>query len=93
MGTPGHEGTVRYLYSQLTHPSLGGYYNVTLQPWEGLIQEKGSVDFFANNVNTSSIVAQFSPSTSGTITRPIVLVNNLGCNTVRLLEPFRENAY
>jgi hypothetical protein len=80
MGTKGHNDTVTYLYNQLTSPALGGYYNVTLQPWQGIIQLSGLGSFSANGANKSVTVAQFSPST--TVTAQVVIVSDLGCNAV-----------
>jgi hypothetical protein len=80
MGTPGLEGTVDYLYKQLTHPSLGGYYNVTLQPWSGLVQKSGNGSLFVNGKNTSVTIGAYSPS--GTFSAPLALAGNLGCNEV-----------
>jgi carboxypeptidase Q len=80
MGSPGHEGTVDYLYKQLTHPSLGGYYNVTLQPWSGVVQKSGTGSLFVNGKNTSITIGTYSPS--GTFRAPLSLANNLGCNEV-----------
>lgn len=82
MGTQGHNDTVTYLYNQLTSPALGGYYNVTLQPWKGVIQLSGTGSLFANGANKSVTVAQFSPSAN--VTASIAVVNNLGCNVVRI---------
>jgi len=80
MGTPGHEGTVRYLYGQLTHPSLGGYYNVTLQPWNGVLQKSATGSLVVNGFNKTVVIGQMSPS--GTFSASFALVNNLGCNLV-----------
>jgi hypothetical protein len=82
MGTKGHNDTVTYLYNQLTSPALRGYYNVTLQPWQGVIQLSGTGSLFANGANKSVTVAQFSPSTN--VTAAIVVVNGLGCNAVSI---------
>jgi carboxypeptidase Q len=80
MGSPGHERTVDYLYKQLTHPSLGGYYNVTLQPWSGIVQKSGTGSLFVNGKNTSITIGGYSPS--GTSRAPLSLAGNLGCNEV-----------
>ncbi|KAF2432218.1 Zn-dependent exopeptidase [Tothia fuscella] len=78
MGTKGHNDTVTYLYNQLTSPALGGYYNVTIQPWQGVVQVSGVGSFSTNNAIKNVTVAQFSPS--GNVTSTIVAVSNLGCN-------------
>jgi hypothetical protein len=80
MGTKGHNDTVNWLYNELT--ALGDYYNVTLQPWEGRVQINGSASFVANGVNQPALVGGYSPSTTGTITAPVINVANLGCNPV-----------
>lgn len=80
MGSPGHEQTVDYLYKQLTHPSLGGYYNVTLQPWNGIVQKSANGSLFINEKNTSFTIGTYSPS--GTFRAPLALAGNLGCDLV-----------
>lgn len=80
MGTKGHNDTVTWLYNELT--SLGDYYNVTLQPWNGRVQTSGTASFVANGADQPTIVGQYSPSTVGTVTAPVVNVANLGCNPV-----------
>jgi hypothetical protein len=80
MGSLGHEATVDYLYKQLTDPSLGGYYNVTLQPWSGIVQKSGTGSLFVNGKNTSITIGSYSPS--GTYRAPLALAGNLGCNEV-----------
>jgi len=80
-GTPGHVATVKYIVDQLNHPSVGGYYNVTLQDWNATVQESGSAGFVANDKNQSIVLAEFSPSTVGTVVAPLVVVGNSGCNS------------
>ncbi|KAF2396070.1 putative aminopeptidase Y [Trichodelitschia bisporula] len=86
MGTKGHNDTVTYLYNQLTALN---YYNVTLQPWQGLIQLSGTAALFVNTWNISTIVAQFSPS--GNISAPLTAVANLGCNATDYPPAVRGN--
>ena len=86
MGTKGHNDTVTYIYKQLTSPALRGYYNVSLQEWEGVIQVNGTGTLFIDGVNTTVTIAQFSPS--GNASLPLAVVNNLGCNAVRISPSF-----
>ena len=78
VGSKGHNDTVTYLYNQLT--ALGGYYNVSLQPWTARIWRNGSAVLIVNGKNISAVVAQYSPS--GGLRTGLVLVNNSGCNSV-----------
>lgn len=80
VGTPGHERTVDYLYKQLTHPSLGGYYNVTLQRWTGRISKSATGSLVVAGKNISIQVGDFSPS--GTFKASLALIPNRGCNQV-----------
>jgi len=80
MGTKGHNDTVTYLYQQLTAPELRGYYNVTLQPWQGVVQLSAEGSLFLDKTNTSIVVAEFSPS--GKFSAPLAVAGNLGCNAV-----------
>lgn len=80
-GTLGHNRTVDYLYKQLTDPSLGGYYNVTLQPFIARIMKSASGSLFEAGKNISINVADFSPS--GTFQTSLALIPNRGCNQVR----------
>lgn len=80
MGSSGHDRTVKYIYDQLTHPSLGGYYNVTLQPFSSRVQTSAAGSLIVDGKNTSFSIGNYSPS--GTFSAPLALVGNLGCNEV-----------
>ena len=75
-GGGGHNATVDWLYDELV---ATGYYNVVKQPFTevfsaGSATLKIGADTFAPGVMT------YSPATVGTVTAPVISVNNLGCD-------------
>lgn len=88
LGSPGHEGTVKYIYDQLTQPSLEGYYNVALQEFTARVQKSGTASLFLNGKNTTISVGTFSPS--ATFNASLALTANLGCNEVSDRNPQKK---
>ena len=80
LGTQGHNDTVKWIYNQLTSPSLDGYYNVTLQPWIGRVQLNGTGSLKLNGVNTDIVLPDYSPT--GNASGVVVVVKGLGCDPV-----------
>lgn len=80
IGSPGHEATVKYIYDQLTQPSLEGYYNVTLQEFSARIVKSATGSLIVNGKNLSINIGGYSPS--GTLNASLALAGNLGCTEV-----------
>lgn len=80
IGSPGHEATVKYIYDQLIHASLGDYYKVTLQPFFHVFVVNATGSLFVNGKNTSIDLADYSPS--GKVNGTLALAQNLGCTEV-----------
>ncbi|CAG9940621.1 unnamed protein product [Clonostachys rosea f. rosea IK726] len=76
-GSTGHDLTVEYISEQLN--ALGGYYDVQLQPWEGLSQQYGEISFTVNGAVYDAKVVEFSSNVTATDV-PLVVVPNLGCD-------------
>jgi carboxypeptidase Q len=70
---------VEYISEQLN--ALGGYYDVQLQPWEGLSQQYGEISFTVNGAVYDAKVVEFSSNVTATDV-PLVVVPNLGCDAV-----------
>ncbi|KAF2180249.1 hypothetical protein K469DRAFT_640064 [Zopfia rhizophila CBS 207.26] len=76
-GGAGHNDTVNYLVEELE--ALDGYYKVEKQEWHSLAQVNGTASLLINGTDYNPNVMEYSPS--GNVTAPIVVVNNLGCNS------------
>lgn len=70
---------MEYISEQLN--ALGGYYDVQLQPWEGLSQQYGEISFTVNGAVYDAKVVEFSSNVTATDV-PLVVVPNLGCDAV-----------
>ncbi|KAF2994741.1 Leucyl aminopeptidase yscIV [Neopestalotiopsis sp. 37M] len=73
-GSAGHNQTVDYLFDTL---NALDYYDVFKQPFVELFFE-GNATLAADGVDYSPGVMSYSPS--GTVSAPLVLVSNLGCD-------------
>jgi Zn-dependent M28 family amino/carboxypeptidase len=77
MGGAAHNDTVMWLKKELESTS---YYDVTLQPFSNYVMLSGVVNKFTiGGQAINSTVFEYSNSTNGLVTAPLVVVNNLGC--------------
>ena len=77
MGGKAHNDTVNWLKKELESTS---YYDVTLQPFSNYVMLNGTINSFT--IGGSAINAtlfEYSNSTAGLVTAPLVVVSNLGC--------------
>ncbi|KXS96388.1 hypothetical protein AC578_8442 [Pseudocercospora eumusae] len=75
--SPGHNGTLEFIEGYLD--SVKDYYTYERQEFIALYSQ-ASGSLIAGATEYPSSIYQYSPSTDGTITAPIVEVQNLGCN-------------
>jgi hypothetical protein len=80
MGSRGHNDTVKYLVKELK--ALDGYYKVETQRFSALVQVNGTGALTIAGETTEFGMMEYTPS--GNITAKLVVVNNLGCDPVRL---------
>jgi Zn-dependent M28 family amino/carboxypeptidase len=77
MGGNAHNDTVQWLKRELESTS---YYDVTLQPFSNYVQVSGAVNSFSiNNQIVNGTLFEYSNSTAGVVTAPLVAVSNFGC--------------
>ncbi|KAI4632599.1 uncharacterized protein J4E87_002073 [Alternaria ethzedia] len=77
MGGEAHNDTVKWLKKELESTS---YYDVTLQPFSNYVMLNGTLNKFTiDGRMINSTILEYSASTDGLVTAPIVPVNNLGC--------------
>lgn len=77
MGGQAHNDTVNWLKKELESTS---YYDVTLQPFSNYVMLNGTVNKFTiNGQAVNSTIFEYSNSTSGLVTAPLVVVSNFGC--------------
>jgi Zn-dependent M28 family amino/carboxypeptidase len=77
MGGNAHNDTVQWLKKELESTS---YYDVTLQPFSNYVQVSGAVNSFSiNNQIVNGTLFEYSNSTAGVVTAPLVAVSNFGC--------------
>ncbi|KAF2640783.1 peptidase [Massarina eburnea CBS 473.64] len=77
MGTLGHNLTTDFLVKELK--KLGGYYKVETQTFWAPTFLNGTGTLLIDGVKTDS--GMFDYTTTGNVTAPIVVVNNLGCTS------------
>ncbi|EPQ30603.1 uncharacterized protein PFL1_02127 [Pseudozyma flocculosa PF-1] len=75
-GSPGHQATVDYIAGELR--SLGGYYDVSLQPFTATYAEHSAEVSIDGEKIPKPSTFTYSPNGEFNDT-PVVLVNNLGC--------------
>ena len=77
MGGRAHNDTVNWLKKELESTS---YYDVTLQPFSNYVMLNGTINTFTiAGRPINSTIFEYSNSTAGLVTAPLVVVNNLGC--------------
>lgn len=77
LSSPGHENTLNLIEGYLDTAS--DYYTYARQEFTALYsQASGSVS--AGGTEYPTTIYQYSPSTNGSVTAPIIGVSNLGCN-------------
>ncbi|KAF2824311.1 Zn-dependent exopeptidase [Ophiobolus disseminans] len=77
MGGKAHEDTVNWLKKELESTS---YYDVTLQPFSNYVMLNGTLNTFTIGGRAiNSTIFEYSNSTAGLVTAPVVVVSNLGC--------------
>jgi Zn-dependent M28 family amino/carboxypeptidase len=77
MGGKAHNDTVQWLKKELESTS---YYDVTIQPFSNYVQVSGAVNSFSiNNQTVNGTLFEYSNSTAGVVTAPLVAVSNFGC--------------
>jgi Zn-dependent M28 family amino/carboxypeptidase len=77
MGGKAHNDTVNWLKKELESTS---YYDVTLQPFSNYVQLNGTINTFTvDGAAVEAVLFEYSNSTDGTVTAPLVAVSNLGC--------------
>jgi len=77
MGSAGINKTVDYLVREL---EATGYYNVTRQPFESVVQQEGHGNLTVGGEAIQANVLSYSPS--GNASTSIVVVANQGCTGV-----------
>lgn len=77
MGGKAHNDTVNWLKKELESTS---YYDVTLQPFSNFVQVSGAVNSFSiGGQAVNGTLFEYSNSTAGVVTAPLVAVSNFGC--------------
>ncbi|KAF2853524.1 Zn-dependent exopeptidase [Plenodomus tracheiphilus IPT5] len=77
MGGAAHQDTVNWLKKELESTS---YYDVTLQPFSNYVMLNGTINAFTiAGKAVNSTIFEYSNSTAGLVTAPLVVVSNLGC--------------
>jgi Zn-dependent M28 family amino/carboxypeptidase len=77
MGGAAHNDTVNWLKKELESTS---YYDVTLQPFSNYVMLNGTINSFTIGGRAiNGTIFEYSNSTAGLVTAPLVVVNNLGC--------------
>jgi Zn-dependent M28 family amino/carboxypeptidase len=77
MGGQAHNDTVNWLKKELESTS---YYDVTLQPFSNYAMQEGNINTFTIGGQViNSTLFEYSNSTSGLVTAPLVVVANFGC--------------
>jgi Zn-dependent M28 family amino/carboxypeptidase len=77
MGGQAHNDTVNWLKKELESTS---YYDVTLQPFSNYAMQEGNINTFTIGGQViNSTIFEYSNSTSGLVTAPLVVVANFGC--------------
>ena len=77
MGGNAHNDTVNWLKKELESTS---YYDVTLQPFSNFVQVSGAVNSFTvDGQAINATLYEYSNSTDGVVTAPLVAVSNFGC--------------
>ncbi|KAJ8110645.1 hypothetical protein OPT61_g6568 [Boeremia exigua] len=77
MGGEGHKDTVNWLKKEL---EATAYYDVTLQPFSNYVMLNGTINTFTiGGQAINATLFEYSNSTAGLITAPLVVVNNVGC--------------
>ncbi|KAJ3516178.1 hypothetical protein NLJ89_g1280 [Agrocybe chaxingu] len=75
-GSAGHNATVDYIKNALDET---GYYDTQLQTFSYLFSASGIASFSASGTPYASVYLTYVPS--GDVSAPLVIVNNLGCQT------------
>jgi Zn-dependent M28 family amino/carboxypeptidase len=77
MGGKAHNDTVNWLKKELESTS---YYDVTLQPFSNYVQLSGAINSFTvGGQAINGTLFEYSNSTDGVVTAPLVAVSNFGC--------------
>lgn len=79
IGTPGHNATVNYLVDTL---DALDYYDIEVQPF--------TVPSASGTLSVSEVSYEVAPMTftpEGTVSAPVILVSNLGCDAVSVVNP------
>ena len=77
MGGKAHNDTVNWLKKEL---EATAYYDVTLQPFSNYVMLNGTINSFTVGGKTvNATLFEYSNSTTGLVTAPLVAVSNLGC--------------
>lgn len=77
MGGKAHNDTVNWLKKEL---EATAYYDVTLQPFSNYVMLNGTINSFTvGGKNVNATLFEYSNSTTGLVTAPLVVVSNLGC--------------
>lgn len=77
MGGNAHNDTVQWIKEELESTS---YYDVALQPFSNYVQLNGTLrEFTIDGKPINTTIFEYSNSTDGLVTAPLVLVNNVGC--------------
>jgi Zn-dependent M28 family amino/carboxypeptidase len=77
MGGQAHNDTVNWLKKELESTS---YYDVTLQPFSNYVMLNGTINTFTIGGSAiNSTIFEYSNSTNGLVTAPLVVVSNFGC--------------
>jgi Zn-dependent M28 family amino/carboxypeptidase len=77
MGGSAHNDTVNWIKKELESTS---YYDVTLQPFSNYAMLEGKINSFTIGGKViNSTLFEYSNSTNGLLTAPLVVVANLGC--------------
>jgi len=77
MGGKAHNDTVNWLKKELESTS---YYDVRLQPFSNYVQVSGAVNSFSiDGQAINGTLFEYSNSTAGVVTAPLVAVSNFGC--------------
>lgn len=83
-GGPGHNLTVEYIYDWFLQEGMKGYYEIERLTFE-YEYSYGVSDVLILGQTRDSLYFTYSPPTNGTLTAPLVLVDNLGCDPVSLV--------
>lgn len=77
MGGKAHNDTVNWLKEELESTS---YYDVTLQPFSNYVMLNGTINSFTvDGEAVNATLFEYSNSTAGLVSAPLVAVSNLGC--------------